>query len=197
MHPLFILSALALKTAIKAWKRGEPVERIRCWLDRTCKRLLARYPTRSSLLACDFIHPSVALTGPYSGSDWRRALLERLHWQRYHEVFWQAVQKSEAGDMKAFSRVMKTTWDFQRRRFNPNWEPVFYSDPDHATLCEIGRGLGLETLTADERAECFDRLCPCGKEHDADALKKQYQRMKRDLEKAMIGVGRGNPQSTD
>ena len=37
-------------------------------------------------------------------------------------------------------------------------------------------------LTADERAACFDAYCGCEvAEHDADALKKQFNRLKKDL----------------
>jgi len=158
------------------------VDKIRSWLHRKCQKL-ALYPTRSRLAACDFIYPSLPLKGPYSDSDYEWGLREQLHWQRLQAVLAKDGEKSEAGNMKAFDRMQKTMRDAQRRRFDPSWKPTFYSDPDHSALFQMSLGFGLEDLTADELAECFDRLCPCGKQHSADALKKQRQRIVRDLSK--------------
>jgi hypothetical protein len=49
-------------------------------------------------------------------------------------------------------------------------------------LLELGLHLGLKVLSAEELADCFDEACPCGKTHNADALKKQRARVLNDLE---------------
>jgi hypothetical protein len=49
-------------------------------------------------------------------------------------------------------------------------------------LLELGLHLGLKLLSAEELADCFDEVCPCGKTHNADALKKQRARVLKDLE---------------
>ncbi len=55
--------------------------------------------------------------------------------------------------------------------------PGFKHDLDHGALIEIGLPLGLDKLTAEELADCFDKVCFCGQEHSADALKKQRKRL--------------------
>jgi hypothetical protein len=49
---------------------------------------------------------------------------------------------------------------------------------------ELGLNLGLDSLTDEELADCFDEMCPCGKDHDADALKKQRTRVRKQLQAA-------------
>jgi hypothetical protein len=184
VEPAFICAAVANKVAIRALARGEPRDKVRSWLARKCQQLLDRCPTRSHLCAYDFIHTGLPLKGPYSDSDHQLGLRERLHWQRHHEVLKLDLQRLEKGDTKAFDRVVTTITDDYRSRFDPKWKATFRFDLDHSALFEMGLGFGLEDLTADDVEECFDKLCPCGKKHDAEALKKQRQRMIRDLQKA-------------
>jgi len=61
----------------------------------------------------------------------------------------------------------------------------FKVDEIHSELIEIGLNLGLGKLTAEELADCFRCLCPCGKAHDADALKKQRRRVEKQLHAAL------------
>ena len=60
----------------------------------------------------------------------------------------------------------------------------FKVDPTHWTLLETGLDLGLETLTSEELTDCFDEVCPCEGPHDADALKKQRNRLRQLLRKS-------------
>jgi cytochrome b involved in lipid metabolism len=49
---------------------------------------------------------------------------------------------------------------------------------------ELGLNLGLNVLTDEELADCFDEFCACGKAHDADALKKQRAHARKQLQLA-------------
>ena len=48
-------------------------------------------------------------------------------------------------------------------------------------------------LTAEERADCMDEFCACGGPHDADAVRKQYKRLRKQLEAARNVAEGGNP----
>jgi hypothetical protein len=53
----------------------------------------------------------------------------------------------------------------------------FKTDLDHFDLMVFGTDLGLEPLSDEELAECFDELCPCGKEHYGENLRKLRTRI--------------------
>jgi hypothetical protein len=65
----------------------------------------------------------------------------------------------------------------------------FRVDPDHLTLFEIGFDLGLNELSSEELADCFDAVCPCGRSHDADSLKKQRGRLRVAIDRAIRAAG--------
>jgi len=49
----------------------------------------------------------------------------------------------------------------------------------HRGLLDIANLAGLTALTAEQLADFFDKICPCGKEHDPDAIRKLRGRWKR------------------
>jgi hypothetical protein len=61
----------------------------------------------------------------------------------------------------------------------------FKANSIHSDLLELGLHLGLSELSAEELADCFEAVCPCGKEHTADALKKQRGRVQEDIDAAL------------
>jgi hypothetical protein len=121
---------------------------------------------------------------PPSQSEMDQGFLELLYWKRFNEPLWIALQKSESGDLKALRRVNRVAEDYERLRFGKGPIKAAKGDPDHAALLEFGLDLGLSILSPEELADCFDALCPCGKVHDADALKKQRSRKQKAIQKA-------------
>lgn len=121
---------------------------------------------------------------PPSQRDMDQGFLELLYWKRFNEPLWIALQKSESGDLRALRRVNRVAEDYERLRFGKGPIKAAKGDPDHAALLEFGLDLGLSTLGPEELADCFDDICPCGKVHDADALKKQRSRKQKAIQKA-------------
>jgi hypothetical protein len=64
---------------------------------------------------------------------------------------------------------------------------AFKGNSDHCEILELGLNLGLNALTAEELADCFEEVCPCGEPHDADALKKLRARVCKRLQAAHVG----------
>lgn len=123
---------------------------------------------------------------PLSANDAAQGILEWLHWNRFRIPLWQDALRADYGEVDASKRITRTMTDYDERRSNPNWEPKFKHDPDHAAIFEIGLELGLETLTEDELCDCFDALCFCGRSHSSDALRKQKDRIVEDLRVASV-----------
>ena len=135
--------------------------------------------------AYDTIYQSTPTRWPPSPSDIRQGFLELLFWRRFREPLSRAVEASQHGDLKALRRIHRVMEEYHQIRFGKGPLKGFKQDLDHAALLEMGMHMGLDKLTAEELAECFDEVCLCGKEiHDADALKKQRDRLKKTLHAA-------------
>jgi len=174
VHPAFQIGANAFKKAVLALQPLGPEapqelkEEILKRLTREIQRAGVRFPKLNS-------RTSGLL---YSSSlDLRVNDMERLHWKRHREPLHQDLERECADDLDAIHRVNRTRDDYLKWRRK---EPVmdFKVDPDHWTLFEIGFDLGLNGLSSEELANCFDAVCPCGCSHDADALKKQRARFR-------------------
>lgn len=61
-------------------------------------------------------------------------------------------------------------------------------DEPHFGLMMLGLNFGLDSMTAEEMADCYDALCVCGKAHSAENLGKLRWRMIRMLEKIEQGA---------
>ena len=135
------------------------------------------------------------MTSPSTGAiytkspDIRLNDLEHQHWRRHQRSLHCDVGARDADDLEAFARLNRTNSDYlQWRRGQPI--KAFKIDPDHWTLLEMGCDLGLDELTSEELADCFDMLCPCGLEfHEGDALKKQRGRVRKSMRQAKDGIG--------
>ena len=121
---------------------------------------------------------------PPSQRDMDQGFLELLYWKRCGEPLWIALQKAEGGDLDALRRVNRVGEDFERLRFGKGPIKAAKGDPDHSALLVLGLDVGLSVLSPEELADCFDVLCPCGKVHDADVLKKQRARKQKAIQKA-------------
>jgi hypothetical protein len=136
-------------------------------------------------LAADIIYTSSGSL-PLSPNDIAKGILSWLHWNRFRTPLWQDGLRAKFGDIPASKRITQTIGDYDERRSNPNWQPRFKTDLDHAAIFEMGLALGLEVLNEEELADCFDALCPCGCPHSPDALRKQRDRFVHDLRKALV-----------
>lgn len=58
----------------------------------------------------------------------------------------------------------------------------FQGDVVHRQLLEMLLCFETAPMTKEERADCADAFCACGKTHDPDALDKQRRRLKKQLQ---------------
>jgi hypothetical protein len=195
VHPLFIESAGVYRDTVKALLAvgphppAEKLAEIDACFRREIEAVRARYtqaeytPTAADPL--DIILVDVGPSSwPPSQREMDQGFLEHLYWKRFNEPLWIALQKADVGDLDALRRVHRVTEDYERVRFGKGSIKTAKGDPDHAALLELGLDLGLSAVTPEELADCFDAVCPCGKVHDADALKKQRSRKQKSIQKA-------------
>jgi len=188
IHPALVDFAKLYKETIGAWKslgpnpswdRVAPIdERHREKLEEFRKKY-ADVPLGSS--AFDLIYVDGPTGWPPSQRDKDQDFLENLYWKHYKEPLWIALQKVQQGDVNAYRRVMRIGEYYQRRRFSQGAMKPAKGDADHSDLLEMGLDMGLGKLSPEELADFFDAFCPCGKIHDADALKKQRLRTRKAL----------------
>jgi len=176
----FLLGAAAFKESIQAIEAlgpGAPEKLRQEILDRLqgkVEEISARFP--------DLKSPTQGLLYS-SSSDIRLNDLEHLHWRRHGRPRHQDREAARADDLDAFGRMNRTHHDYMRSRRGQKVKD-FKIDSTHWTLLETGFDLGLQKLTSEELADCFDEVCPCGFPHDADALKKQRNRLRKLLKEA-------------
>ena len=195
VHPLFVEGAKVYREAAEAMDalgRQSPAELVAEIGTRFRQKLAEireRYaknqytPTMADPYDIAFVNfgPS---TWPPSEQESNQAFLEHLHWRRFREPLWIALQKQNGGDLDALRRVHRTIEDYERLRFGKGPIKAAKGDAEHAALFEMGLDMGLNLMTAEELADCFDAVCPCGKTHDADALKKQRSRRLKAIQDA-------------
>jgi hypothetical protein len=122
------------------------------------------------------------------GSD-HETFVRWLHWERHGESWDATWVRDSQGDLTAWDAISRTGADV-RKVMNKKAIKPFQGDPVHRGLLEIVITYEGEPLTDEERAACFDEYCACGKTHSADALRKQYSRLKKDLDAAPKGPGK-------
>lgn len=185
----FLESALIYKESVEAWKAlgpnppAELVAPIHTRVQEKLEGIRKSYPDlglHSSMF--DMIYVEGPPGWPPSQRDLDQGFLENLYWKHYREPLWIALQKVKSGDLQAYRRVMRVGEDYQRHQFNKGPIKPAKGDPDHSALLEMGLDMGLNELTPEDLADCFDVICPCGKSHDADALKKQRLRIRTAFE---------------
>ncbi|HEX5423903.1 MAG TPA: hypothetical protein VFW94_10165 [Candidatus Acidoferrales bacterium] len=107
-----------------------------------------------------------------------------IHWERHGESLQATTEKDQHGDMEAYRKLARTGEDFRRVTFKKGGVKPFQGDEIHRQLLELILCFEKERLTADELAECLDRYCVCGKDHDAGAARKQMKRLRKDLQES-------------
>ena len=129
----------------------------------------------------------VTTTGyvPPSPEEKLEQVLDWFFFKRNRTPRWLAQEKEKEGDLKAHKQLVRANDEFWRMLNGHGLVPRFKVDQFHTDLLELGLHLGLQTLSSEELADCFEELCNCGKFHDADSLKKQRSRVLKDLETAL------------
>lgn len=191
VHPAFLDFAAIYRRACEDERSADSpgsaksIQTIRDSARREIEEIRRKYPDLPIALSpYQTVHVSGPSMWPPSPSDYSRGFMERLFWNRYREPLWVAVQKAEGGDLKAQRRINRILEDYQRIRSGRGPLKPFKADMRHIALLEMGLALGLDKLSPDELADCFDAVCACGKEHSADALKKQRARLKKAIQAA-------------
>jgi hypothetical protein len=103
-----------------------------------------------------------------------------LHWMRHRESLDAAAVRDRSGDLKAWKAIARTAEDHRGIVHRKGIKP-FQGDAKHRELLQMILCFATGALTPEELEACFDEVCGCGKSHDADALRKQFKRLKRDL----------------
>jgi hypothetical protein len=125
-------------------------------------------------VAYSYLHPS-------TGNSADDGFLRYLHWMRHRESLETTEGRDAKGDLSAWDALSRTAVDLRRLVHRKGPLKPFQGDALHRHLHEMILCFEMEPLTAEERADCFDEYCACGIAHDADALRKQYGRLRQDL----------------
>jgi hypothetical protein len=108
-----------------------------------------------------------------------------LAWNKFGKSIVELVDGDDAGDEQSSRQLARVVDDYQAWRYgrlDPN-KMRFKFDIQHIARMSAGLDLGLEALSPEELAECFDALCPCGKPHDPDNLRKLRTRVMKTMER--------------
>jgi len=114
--------------------------------------------------------------------DILKRLFEYMHWERHGESLGKTSHLISEGDVDALRRVQRT--DEDRFRVSAGKGPIkkYQGDAVHRQFLELILCFEMTPLTEEERADCVEDYCACGKSHDADALDKQFRRLKKQLQ---------------
>jgi hypothetical protein len=105
-----------------------------------------------------------------------------LGWLAFNKFGKSIVELTEGnaiGDEKSrrqLASVTKGYQDWRYGKFDPNKMRSKF-DRQHILLIRVGLGLGIESLSQEELADCFDALCRCGGSHDPENLRKLKTRV--------------------
>ncbi len=110
-------------------------------------------------------------------------MLRWLAMYKYGTTIEELLRKRDAGDFKAAKRLIQIQFEYEKWAFGKSQpdDLRFKVDRDHFLLMGCGLDLGLAVLSGEELADCFEALCPCGKEHFAENLKKLRARILKTL----------------
>src|SRR5262249_54018962 len=103
-----------------------------------------------------------------------------LSWFKFGKTWKQLQLERQAGSYKASQQILAVLRDHENWKFgklDPN-KMHFKTDLPHFLLMAFGLDFGLDRLTLNELADCFDALCDCCTEaHDPDNLRKLKNRI--------------------
>jgi hypothetical protein len=113
-------------------------------------------------------------------------MLAWFAWNRYGKTFKQLLEEDRSGVRQSSMRVLAVGRDYQRWRYRET-DPeniAFKMDREHQVLIQYGLSFGIESISAEELADCFNELCPCGKTHFPENLRKLRARVVEFLDAA-------------
>jgi hypothetical protein len=161
---------------------AQNAEKLRARVSRTREALLKRYPELQPGSPSN--HITAASARFSSRRDNLTGILEWLCWRRFKQPLSALAAEEKAGNLEAHDKVHRLKDDLWRLLHGRGPIQPFKGNSRHSEIMELGLNLGLDTLTDEELADCFDEFCRCGKDHDPDALKKQRARVRKQLEAA-------------
>lgn len=107
-------------------------------------------------------------------------------WVKYQTSPEELLSKERSDNIRAYERlaaVQKQFFKWKHGLLSANdWK--FKTDEVHTTLLAIGIFYGLASLSQDELTDCFDDVCPCGKEHTVDNLARNLRRVREKLRRS-------------
>jgi len=108
-------------------------------------------------------------------------ILHRTCFFKFNKTVKQLQEERAAGSFRAAKQLNSLNLEVEKWRFGKiDLNKVRYkTNVDHFGLISLGLDLGILSLTADELADCFNALCPCGKEHDPGNLSKLRRRIEK------------------
>ncbi len=105
--------------------------------------------------------------------------LSWLAWSKYGKTIIELVEEDKAGHEKSSKQLASVTKEYQDWRYgklDPNQLRSKF-DYHHLSMMRMCLDLGIETLTQEELADCFDEICTCGGTHDPESLRKVRARI--------------------
>jgi hypothetical protein len=184
IHPAFLEIAELRRVLVQAQRKPLPQrkEAVQKVLEATTEKrydLTKRYPDLSPGPSWGHVRTAGYKYPPRVEKAVR--VFEWLFWKRFRIPLALALERERAGDLMAHKQLVRARDEFWQAGHGFKI-PQFKVDETHSDLIELGFGLGLPKLSAEELADCFNSVCPCGKEHDADAMKKQRSRVQKQLQ---------------
>jgi hypothetical protein len=188
VHPAFLEILLIYKDSQQNLSGSGPnqltqnAQKLRARVLQTREDLLKRYPELQ--LGSPSNHITAASARFSSQRDNLMGILEWLCWRRFGQPLTTLVAEEKAGNLEAHDKVSRLRNDLWHLVYGRGSIEPFKGNSRHSEIMELGMNLGLDALTDEELADCFDEFCKCGKDHDPDALKKQRARVRKQLETA-------------
>jgi hypothetical protein len=108
-----------------------------------------------------------------------------LAFNKFGKSIVELMEGNAVGDEKSsrqLASVTKGYQDWRYRKLDLNKMRSKF-DRQHILLIRVGLGLGIESLSQEELADCFDALCRCGGSHDPENLRKLKTRVIEILDK--------------
>lgn len=187
MHPAFVEIAKLRRELVAAQKeppaqRDEAVQRVVEAAAQKRYELFSRYP---ELSPGDSWGPVKTAGYKYPSPQEKQLMVfEWFFFKRFRYPLAVALQRERAGELDAHEHLARARDEFWKKGHGYR-VPPFKVHEIHSDLIELGLGLGLADLSNEELADCFESICPCGKEHSADAMKKQRNRVQEQLRAAL------------
>jgi hypothetical protein len=193
LHPLFVEAAGLKRKVVVLARRGKPEGRKE--IDRLNREVMPELMQKAGDL-----YDSMKPNGQIRNLGYLKALgldnlppgtvvpedvfmLRWLCWFRFGKTLETLNHEYELRDLVAIKQMNKLRLEIDMCRIgevDPN-KLKFKTDLDHFCLLNGGLDLGFDSLSAEELADCFDALCPCGAPHFPENLSKLRARILKEF----------------